>query len=167
MNASFIKFLLVTLALGLGVVGGIYWIAGRGALGKQTITTEQEARYVADAQLADSLFRQLKRTDPVEKASEFSSVRFRLQETIERLGKGYAPDSLFGQITGATGQNYQKLLDLVALQTANKQTRVTAKSQLKLQVEGLNVAVQAMQTQVLMKQSSLDNLRALKATQRP
>ena len=167
MTTSFIKFSLVTLALGLGVVGGVYWLAGRGAAGKQSITTEQEARYVADAQLADSLFRQLKKTDPVEKASEFSSVRFRLQETIERLGKGYATDSLFGQLTGTTSQNYHKLLDLVALQTANKQTRVAARSQVKLQVDGLNTAVQALQTQVLMKQSSLDNLRAMKASQRP
>ena len=166
MNVSFIKFSLITLIFGLGVVGSVYWLTGHGMSGKQTITAEQEARYVADAQLADSLFRQLKRTDPVEKASEFSSVRFRLQETIERLSKRYAPDSLFAQITGTTGRNYQRLLDLVALQTANKQTRVAAKSQLKLQVDGLNGAVQALQTQVLMKQSSLDNLRAMKATQR-
>ncbi len=167
MNASFIKFLLVTLGLGLGIVGGIYWIAGQGAAGRQSITTEQEIQYVTDAQLADSLVRQLKKTDPVEKASEFSTIRFQLEETIGRLGKGYSPDSLFGQITGTTGQNYQKLLDLIALQTANRQSHVVAKSAVKLQVDGLNTAVQALQTQLLMKQSSLDNLRAMKASQRP
>ncbi|MBO0932460.1 hypothetical protein [Fibrella aquatilis] len=167
MNASFVKFLLVTLVLGAGVVGGMYWVAGRGSGGRQSITAEQENQYIADAQLADSLFRQLKKTDPVEKASEFSSVRFQLEETIGRLGKSYAPDSLFSQITGTTGQNYQKLLDLVALQTTNRQSQTSAKAQIKSQLDGLTAGVQALQTQVMLKQASLDNLRAMKASQRP
>ncbi|WP_375443580.1 hypothetical protein [uncultured Fibrella sp.] len=167
MNMSFIKFSLITLVLGLGVVGGIYWVAGQGNSGRQSITTEQESRYIADAQLADSLVSQLKKTDPVEKASDFSTLRFQLQETIGRLQKGYGPDSLFSQITSTTGQNYQKLLDLVALQTTNRQNRVTAKTQLKLQIDGLNTAVQALQTQVMLKQNNLDNIRAMKASQRP
>ncbi|MBO0950444.1 hypothetical protein [Fibrella forsythiae] len=167
MDASFIKFSLVTLLIGLGVVGGIYWIAGQGGSGRQSITTEQESHYIADAQLADSLVRQLKKTDPIEKASDFSTLRFQLQETIGRLGKGYGPDSLFTQITGTTGQNYQKLLDLIALQTTNRQNRITAKTQIKLQLDGLTTAVQALQTQVMLKQANLDNLRAMKASQRP
>ncbi|MBO0936701.1 hypothetical protein J2I47_09110 [Fibrella sp. HMF5335] len=167
MNTSFVKFLLVTLGLGLGVVGGIYWLAGQGASGRQTISPAQEVHFLTDAQLADSLYRQLKKTDPVEKASEFSAVRFQLEEAIGRLQKGYGPDTLFSQITGTTGHNYQKLMDLVALKTTNRQSRIATKAQLKLQVDGLNTAVQALQTQVLMKQSSLDNLRAMKASQRP
>ncbi|MEZ0485635.1 hypothetical protein [Fibrella aquatica] len=167
MNTSFIKFSLITLLIGLSVVGGIYWLAGKGGAGRQSITTEQEQRYVADAALADSLVRQLKKTDPIEKASDFSTIRFQLQETIGRLESGYGADSLFTQLTGTTGQNYQKLLDLIALQTTNRQNRQVAKAQIKLQLDGLNTAVQMLQTQVLMKQANLDNIRAMKASQRP
>lgn len=167
MDSLFIKFLLLTLVIGLGIVAGIYWVAGRGNTGRPTSTTGQETAYVADAQLADSLVQQLKKTDPIEKASDFSALRFHLQETISRLEKGYSPDSLFGQITGTTGQNYQRLLDLIALQTTTKQTRIATKAQLKLQLDGLNTAVQTLQTQVMLKQANLDNLRAMKASQRP
>ncbi|MEZ0540564.1 hypothetical protein [Fibrella arboris] len=167
MDQAFIKFSLVTLVIGLGVVGIMYWAGGQRRTGGQSLTAEQAARYVADAQLADSLVRQLKTIDPISKASDFSTVRFQLQEAIGRLGKGYSADSLFARITGATGQNYQKLLDLLALQTTNRQNSLTAKTQLKVQIDGLNTAVQVLQTQVMLKQANLDNLRAMKASQRP
>jgi hypothetical protein len=165
MNASFIKFLLVTLFLGGGMGAIFYALSGQGPSDGKGTSVEQEEHFLSDVRQADSLHIKLKKTDPTEQASEFSSLRFRQEEAIGRMETGYKADTVFRSLSQVTGRNYSKLLGTVALQASDRQTKAETKDQLVDQVATLKTEVQSLETQLMLKQSSLENLRTIKATQ--
>ncbi|GAB3642838.1 hypothetical protein [Spirosoma arcticum] len=167
MNASFIKFLLVTLAIGGGIGALIYALNGQGASGGPGTSAEQETLFLSDVQQADSLHIKFKKTDPVEQASAFSDLRFKQEEAIGRMETGYKADTVFRALSQTTGRNYSKLLGTVALQASDRETKAETKQQLIDQIASLKTDVQSLETQLMLKQSSLESMRAIKATQQP
>ncbi|WP_338871367.1 hypothetical protein WBJ53_25205 [Spirosoma sp. SC4-14] len=165
MNASFIKFLLVTLLLG-GVLGAVVYLAnGQGPSGGQGPSADQEEHFLSDVRQADSLHIKLKKTDPSEQASEFSTLRFRQEEAIGRMETGYRADTTFQSLSRIAGRNYSKLLGTVAVQATDRQTKAETKEQLTDEVATLKTDIQSLETQLMLKQSSLESMRALKAAQ--
>ncbi|GAB3510002.1 hypothetical protein GCM10027341_47800 [Spirosoma knui] len=165
MNESLIKFLLVTLLLGGGIGGLVYVLGGRGESAKTGTSVEQEEQFLSDVRQADSLHIKLKKTDPTEQASEFSALRFKQEEAIARMESGYKADTVFKSLSQVTGRNYNKMLGTVALQASDRQTKADTKLQLTDQISNLKVDVQSLETQLMLKQSSLESMRALKAAQ--
>lgn len=165
MSASFWKFLLVTLVGALGLGALVYAVGGRTASAAGGTSARQEAQFLADVRQVDSLHVALKKTDPVQQASEFSNLRFRQESLIERMDDGYGGDSLFRAITRTTARNDRKRLDAVAAQVSDRQTAANLKDQLTNQVAGLKTDIQGLETQLMLKQTSLENLRALQAAQ--
>jgi hypothetical protein len=157
---SFIRFLLFTL-LFTAVAGGlVYLLWGRQPTGDDKATSvRSEQQFLSDVQQADSLHTQLKKTDPAENASAYSSMRFKLDETVRRMNTGYGGDSLFTAICQATAKNYHKLLGAVTVQNTDRQSRSQSKQTLTLQIDGLKSEIQTLETQLILKQASLDNLR--------
>jgi Mg/Co/Ni transporter MgtE len=165
MNASFIKFLLVTLAF-CGVIGALmYRLSGAGSAGGAGTSDEQEVLFLSDVQQADSLHIKFKKTDPAEQASVFSDLKFRQEAAIERMKTGYKADTVFQSLTQTTGRNYGKLLTTVVLQASDRETKATTKEQLVDQIASLKTEVQSLETQLMLKQSSLESMRAIKAAQ--
>ncbi len=165
MNASFLKFLLVTLAAGGGIGALVYAANGRGAAGGAGTSAEQEQLFLSDVQQADSLHIKFKKTDPIEQASAFSDLRFRQEAAIGRMETGYKADTLFRALTQTTGRNYSKLLGTVALQASDRETKAETKQQLTDQTATLKTDIQSLETQLMLKQSSLESMRAIKAAQ--
>ncbi|AQG80527.1 hypothetical protein [Spirosoma montaniterrae] len=165
MNTSLLKFLIITLLLA-GSIGALMHsqFGGRSGRGKAT-SVEQEDLFLGDVAQADSLHQQLKKTDPAEKPSEFSALRFKQEEAIGRMEKGYKADSVFRLLTQTTGRNYNKMLGIVALQASDRQTQADAKEQLTDQIATLKTDIQSLETQLMLKQSSLESMRAIKAAQ--
>ncbi|NDU96737.1 hypothetical protein [Spirosoma terrae] len=165
MNASFIKFLLVSLVFA-GAIGGLFYIlAGQRSTDGRGTSVEQEDLFLSDVRQADSLHIKLKKTDPSEQASEFSSLRFKQEEAIGRMETGYKADSVFRSLSQMTGRNYNKLLGIVAIQATDRQSKAETKEQLIDQVATLKTEIQSLETQLMLKQSSLESMRALKASQ--
>ncbi|GAB3894286.1 hypothetical protein [Spirosoma agri] len=165
MNASFIKFLLVTLLFGGSIGALVYALSGQKPSDGQGTSADQEDQFLTDINRADSLHIKLKKTDPIEQASEFSAIRFKQEEAISRMETGYQADTLFRSLAQATGRNYSKLLGTVALQASDRQTKADTKDQLTDQVVTLKTDIQSLETQLMLKQSSLESMRALKAAQ--
>ena len=165
MNASLIRFLLVTLVF-VGSIGAILYALNRPKTSSGSGTSaEQEDYFLSDVRQADSLHIQLKKTDPAEHASEFSAMRFKQEENIGRMETGYKADTTFQSLTRATGRNYSKLLGTIALQANDRQTKADTKEQLTDQIANLKVDIQSLETQLMLKQSSLESMRAIKAAQ--
>ena len=78
---------------------------------------------------------------------------------------GYRADTVFRVLSQSTGRNYSKLLSLVALQASDRETKVETKEQLVDQIAGLKTEVQSLETQLMLKQLSLESMRAIKAAQ--
>lgn len=165
MNASFVKFLLVTLLLGGAIGAAVYLANGQGPSGGQGTSAEQEEQFLSDVRQADSLHIKLKKTDPSEQASEFSALRFKQEEAIGRMETGYRADTAFQSLSRVTGRNYSKLLGTVAVQATDRETKAETKQQLTEQVATLKTDIQSLETQLMLKQSSLESMRALKAAQ--
>lgn len=165
MNASLIKFLLVTLVCAGGIGAAVSALSGRGAASKTGTSADQEEQFIGDVRRADSLHIDLKKTDPAEEASQFSALRFKQEETIGRMETGYKADTLFRFLTQVTGRNYYKMLGTVAFKATDRQTKAESKLQLTDQIAGLKTDVQSLETQLMLKQSSLESMRALKAAQ--
>jgi hypothetical protein len=163
MNASLVKFLIATL-LFCGVLGGIiYALKGEGPNDGKGTSAAQEEKFLGDVRQADSLYIKFKKTDPTEQASEYSSLRFQQEETIGHMEGGYQADTVFQSLTRATGRNYNKLMGTVALQASDRQTKADSKEQITDQVATLKTDVQSLETQLMLKQSSLESMRAMKA----
>lgn len=165
MNESLIKFLIVTLLIGGGIGGAVYALGGQGTASKTGISVDQEDQFLADVHQADSLHIKLKKTDPNEQASEFSAIRFKQEEAIGRMESGYKADTVFRSLSQVTGRNYSKLLGTVALQASDRQTKADSKLQLTDEIANLKVDIQGLETQLMLKQSSLESMRAMKAAQ--
>ena len=165
MNASFIKFLLVTLLFAGGIGALVYATSGRGPTGGAGTSADQEEQFLGDVRQADSLHINLKKTDPTEQASEFSALRFKQEETIGRMETGYKADTTFKSLAQVTGRNYSKLLGTVAVQATDRQTKAETKDQLTDLVATLKTDIQSLETQLMLKQSSLESMRAIKAAQ--
>ena len=165
MNARFVKFLFVTLAIGGGIGALIYAMSGRDTSAGSGTSEEQERLFLSDVQQADSLHIKFKKTDPVEQASAFSDLRFKQEEAIGRMETGYKADTIFRELTQTTGRNYNKLLGTVALQASDRETKAETKQQLIDQIASLKTDVQSLETQLMLKQSSLESMRAIKAAQ--
>ena len=165
MNASFIKFLLVTLLLGGGIGGIVYALNGQGAASGPGTSVSQEEQFLSDIRQSDSLHIKLKKTDPAEQASEFSALRFKQEESVGRMETGYKADTVFKSLAQTTGRNYNKMLSAVSIQASDRQTKVDQKLQLTDQVASLKTDIQSLETQLMLKQSSLESMRALKAAQ--
>ena len=164
MNASFIKFLLVTLAVGGGIGAVVHALNGqRTPVGGGS--AGQELLFLSDVQQADSLHIKFKKTDPVGQASVFSDLRFRQEAAIGRMETGYRADTVFKALAQTTGHNYSKLLGTVALQATDRETKADTKQQLIDEIAGLKTEVQSLETQLMLKQSSLESMRAIKAAQ--
>ncbi|MFD2571143.1 hypothetical protein ACFSUS_10890 [Spirosoma soli] len=165
MNESFIKFLLVTLLFGGGIGACVYGLNGQGESTRKGTSVQQEEEFLSDVRQADSLHIQLKKTDPAEQASEFSALRFKQEEAIGRMEKGYQADTVFRSLAQVTGRNYSKLLGTVALQATDRQTKADTKQQLTDQITNLKGEIQSLETQLTLKQTSLESMRAMKAAQ--
>lgn len=165
MKPAFIKFLVVTLFIGGGIGALIYALSGSPKSGGAGTSAEQERLFLSDVQQADSLHITFKKTDPVEQASTFSDLRFKQEEAIARMETGYRADTVFRVLAQSTGRNYSKLLSLVALQASDRETKAETKEQLVDQIAGLKTEVQSLETQLMLKQSSLESMRAIKAAQ--
>lgn len=165
MNPHFLKFLIVTLLVGGGIGALLSALSGsRTSVGSVT-SAEQERLFLSDVQQADSLHIKFKKTDPVEQASVFSDLRFRQEAAIGRMETGYQADTVFRALAQTTGRNYNKLLGAVALQASDKETKADTKEQLTDQIASLKAEVQSLETQLMLKQSSLESMRAIKAAQ--
>lgn len=165
MNASFIKFLLVTLVVGGGIGAVIHALNGQRSPAGAGTSAEQERLFLSDVQQADSLHIKFKKTDPVEQASAFSDLRFKQEAAIGRMETGYKADTVFRALVQTTGRNYNKLLSTVALQASDRETKAETKERLIDQIASLKTEVQSLETQVMLKQSSLESMRAIKAAQ--
>ncbi|GAB4021208.1 hypothetical protein [Spirosoma koreense] len=165
MNASLIKFLLLTVVLAAGLGGLIYALIGKGPTADKGLSVQQEEQFLGDVHQADSLHIKLKKTDPNEQASDFSSLRFQQEAAIGRMETGYKADTVFRSLSQITARNYSKLLGTVALQATDRQTQAETKDQLTDQVATLKTDIQSLETQLMLKQSSLESMRALKAAQ--
>lgn len=165
MNASVVKFLLVTLAFAGGIGALVYSSSGQRTPAGSGTSATQEAQFLTDVHGADSLHIQLKKTDPDKQASEFSALRFREEEAIGRMETGYRADTVFRSLSRITGRNYSKLLGTVAIQASDRQTKADTRAQLTDEVSSLKVDIQSLETQLMLKQSSLETMRALKAAQ--
>ena len=165
MNTSFIKFLLVALAFCGGIGALVYGLNGARSSGGAGTSDEQELLFLSDVQQADSLHIKFKKTDPVEQASTFSDLKFRQEAAIERMKTGYKADTVFQSLAQTTGHNYSKLLGTVALQASDRETKANTKEQLVDQIASLKTEVQSLETQLMLKQSSLESMRAIKAAQ--
>ncbi len=165
MNASFIKFLGIALLFCGGIGALVYSLNKQETSGGKGTSAEQEEEFLSDVRQADSLHIKLKKTDPTEQASEFSSLRFKQEEAIGRMETGYKADTVFSSLAQVTGRNYSKLLGTVAVQATDRQTKADTKEQLTDQVATLKTDTQSLETQLMLKQSSLESMRAIKAAQ--
>lgn len=165
MNTSFIKFLLVTLLVSGGIGALMYSLNRQGPSAGKGTSAEQERLFLSDVQQADSLYIKFKKTDPTEQASTFSDLRFKQEAAIGRMEAGYQADTVFRVLAQTTGRNYSKLMGTVALQASDKETKADTKEQLTDQIATLKTEVQSLETQLMLKQSSLESMRALKAAQ--
>lgn len=165
MNASMLKFLLVTLIFIGGIGGVIYALTEGGSASGAGLSTEQEDQFLNDVRQSDSLHIQLKKTDPSGQASQFSALRFQEEESIGRMETGYKADTVFQSLARTTGRNYSKLLGTVALQASDRQTKADTKLQLIDEVATLKTDIQSLETQLMLKQSSVESMRAIKAAQ--
>jgi hypothetical protein len=165
MNPSFIKFLLVTVFIGGGIGVLVYALSAKGTPAGSGPSAEQELLFLSDVQQADSLHIKFKKTDPVEQASAFSDLRFRQEAAIGRMEKGYQADTVFRVLSQSAGRNYNKLMGTVALQVSDRETKAETKVQLIDQIANLKTEVQSLETQLMLKQSSLESMRAIKAAQ--
>ncbi|UHG92594.1 hypothetical protein [Spirosoma oryzicola] len=165
MNASLIKFLLVTLVFAGGIGALVYALSGPGPANEKGTSAEQEDHFLSDIRKADSLHIKLKKTDPNEQASDFSALRFQQEEAIGRMETGYKADTLFRSLAQLTGRNYSKLLGTVSVQATDRQSKAETKEQLTDQVATLKTDIQSLETQLMLKQSSLESMRAIKASQ--
>lgn len=165
MNASFIKFLLITIVLGCGIGFIVHALSGRGAASGPGTSVEQEEQFLSDIRQADSLHIKLKKTDPAEQASEFSALRFKQEEAVGRMETGYQADTVFKSLSQTTGRNYNKMLGTISIQASDRQSKADQKVQLTDQVASLKMDIQSLETQLMLKQSSLESMRAIKAAQ--
>ena len=166
MNPALIKFLLITLLIGGGIGGIVYALTDHGpAKDSAGMSAAQEEQFLSDVRQADSLHIKLKKTDPTEQASEFSALRFKEEEAIGRMETGYKADTTFRELSQMTGRNYSKLLGTVAMQASDRETKAETKQTLTDQVATLKTDIQSLETQLMLKQSSLESMRALKAAQ--
>jgi len=165
MNASMIKFLFVTLIISGSIGGVMYALTESGMASGAGLSTEQENHFLNDVRQSDSLHIQLKKTDPDEQASQFSALRYREEESIGRMEAGYKADTVFQSLSRTTGRNYSKLLGTVALQASDRQTKADTRLQLVDEVATLKTDIQSLETQLMLKQSSVESMRALKAAQ--
>jgi len=78
---------------------------------------------------------------------------------------GYKADTVFQSLSRTTGRNYSKLLGTVALQASDRQTKADTRLQLVDEVATLKTDIQSLETQLMLKQSSVESMRALKAAQ--
>ena len=165
MNASLLKFLLVTLLFVGGIGAIVYALSGRSTSAGPGTSVDQEDQFLGDVHQADSLHIQLKKTDPNEQASQFSALRFNEEAAIGRMETGYKADTVFQSLSRTTGRNYNKLLSTVAIKASDRQTKAETKLQLTEQVATLKTDIQSLETQLMLKQSSLEGIRAMKAAQ--
>lgn len=165
MNASLIKFLLVTFVFvgGLGAI--IYSMNKQGAASGPGTSADQEEQFLGDVRQADSLHIKLKKTDPTEQASEFSALRFKQEEAIGRMETGYKADTVFRELSQTTGRNYSKLLGTVAVRASDRQTKADTKLELTDQIAALKTDIQGLENRLMVKQASLENMRAIRAAQ--
>lgn len=167
MTISLIKFLVITLVFCGGVGALIFSLKGQGPSDAKGTSVAQEEKFLVDVRQADSLHINLKKTDPNEQASEFSALRFKQEEAIGHMETGYQADTVFQSLAKSTGRNYSKLLGTVALQASDRQTKADTKEQLTDNVAILKTDIQSLETQLMLKQSSLESMRAIKAAQQP
>ncbi|NID12108.1 hypothetical protein [Fibrivirga algicola] len=165
MSVPFIKFLVITLAVSGGIGALIYtFCSGNTSAGTGT-SAEQELLFLSDVQQADSLHIKFKKTDPIDQASAFSDLRFKQEAAIGRMETGYKADTVFKALAQTTGRNYSKLLGTISLQASDRETKAETKVQLIDQISTLKTEVQSLETQLMLKQSSLESMRAIKAAQ--